>query len=205
MRQQVLPFTRLDANDHRGRVRRWRHSPRSLQGGLRVGSLMALCLGVGLLTGCGGNAPLSPTPSSPTPPWSPTSSPSAPAPSEPPPPASTIVPLELRLTEGGMNRSGTNLSEPPWVFYFCSGSVRNVSSQKVTWTPEMIVYRTKRPALRGSATTWPVTRTVSASKQYRGLRELHRMGLRLNASHCDQLPPAPSLHARGWNDGPRRR
>jgi hypothetical protein len=39
-----------------------------------------------------------------------------------------------------MNRSGVDLSVPPWVFYICQGSVTNVSSQRATWTLEMIVY-----------------------------------------------------------------
>lgn len=85
---------------------------------------MALCLGVGLIAGCGGDTPTSPTPSSP-------------APSSP---ASTNDAFFLRVDQGGSNRSGTNLSEPPWVSYSSCGQITNVSNQTATWTSEMTVY-----------------------------------------------------------------
>lgn len=86
---------------------------------LRQRLCWSLCIGALSFNGCGGGSPAAPTASE--------------GPSTPP--------IRLRLDEGLISaRSGTNLSEPPWLQYASCGEVRNVSDREVVWRAEMTVY-----------------------------------------------------------------
>ena len=143
----------------------------------------------GCSTGCGGDAPRLPRLRPPRRHGPPRSSPSAPAPSEPPPPASTIVPLWFSVSpKGGMNRSGTNLWQLPRVVRFLLGLGQKREQPEITWTPEMM-WTNEAASPRGSGhDSRQLPGQLEPPSRIGGCWELHRMGLRLNASH----PPRPA-------------
>ena len=63
------------------------------------------------------------------------------APATPTAPAPSSGPVFLlRVEPGGLNRSGTNLSVPPWVSYFSCGEYANVSHETFLVTTEMFLF-----------------------------------------------------------------